>query len=157
MKALIIKMMKTPFLMKFLMNLYPPFIGAGIRTVYVSPDFQTIRVRMKMRWYNRNYVGVHFGGSLYAMTDPFFMLILMQKLGWEYIVWDKGASIDFVKPGLTAVTAEFNIDSATIKDIKKKAQKDKYLPEFSVNVLDEHGNVIAMVNKILYVKKKQSY
>ena len=71
------------------LNLYPPYWGTGIFVKKISPDFREIIVQMKMTWYNRNYVNTHFGGSLYSMTDPFFMLMLMQILGKEYIVWDK--------------------------------------------------------------------
>src|SRR4051812_33729390 len=87
------------WLLRFLGNLYPPFFAAGIRIERISPDFREMDIGMKLHWYNKNYVGTHFGGSLYAMTDPFFMMILIQKLGSDYIVWDKGAKIDFKKPG----------------------------------------------------------
>ncbi|MBI3536769.1 MAG: DUF4442 domain-containing protein, partial [Chloroflexi bacterium] len=62
------------------LNLYPPFVGAGIRSK-ISRDHRRIEVWMKLRWYNLNAVGTHFGGSLYAMCDPWFMLILIKALG----------------------------------------------------------------------------
>ena len=36
-----------------------------------AEDYRHARVELRQRWYNRNYVGTHFGGSLFAMTDPF--------------------------------------------------------------------------------------
>ena len=30
-------------------------------------------VKLTLRWYNRNYVGTHFSGNLFTMTDPFYM------------------------------------------------------------------------------------
>jgi len=65
---------------------------AGIRVRRISADFQTIDVEMPLRFWNRNYVGTHFGGSLYSMCDPFFMVMLMENLGPDYIVWDKAAT-----------------------------------------------------------------
>src|SRR5271169_6594091 len=96
-------------LFKFLSNIYIPYLGTGIVVKSVSPDYREIFVQMKLRWYNRNYVGTHFGGSLYAMTDPFFMLMLISILGEEFVVWDKSAHIDFIKPGKGTVTARFLI------------------------------------------------
>jgi acyl-coenzyme A thioesterase PaaI-like protein len=87
----------SPTLFKRLLNLYPPYIGAGIKVEYVSKDWRELHVSMALRWYNRNAVGTHFGGSLYAMIDPHVMLLLMQLLGKDYQVWDKSASIEFVK------------------------------------------------------------
>jgi len=87
--------MKRVFLLR-LMNLWPPFLGAGVR---VSPDLTSIKVEMRLRFWNQNYVGTHFGGSLFSMTDPFLGLMLFENLGANYVVLDKAASIRFTKPG----------------------------------------------------------
>jgi len=121
----------------------------------VSADYKEIIVHMKMRWYNRNYVNTHFGGSLYAMTDPFFMVMLIQVLGKQYIVWDKAVHIDFIKPGQGKVTARFIIKEEQIDNIlEKTADGQKYLPEFSVDIKDEAGDTVARVTKTLYIRKK---
>ena len=137
------------------LNLYPPYWGTGIIVKKISPDFREIVVQMKMKWYNRNYVNTHFGGSLYSMTDPFFMLMLIKILGKEYVVWDKAAHIDFIKPGLGTVTAKFVISDEQIKDIiAKTADGQKYLPEFTVDIKSRKGNKVARVIKTLYIRKK---
>jgi hypothetical protein len=53
-------------------NLYPPYLGAGVRITRISDDFRDVEVEMPLRFYNRNYFGTHFGGSLYSMCDPFY-------------------------------------------------------------------------------------
>jgi len=83
----------SPRLFKFLINLYPPYLGTGVNVDYISPDWQALNVSMALRWYNRNAVGTQFGGSLYSMVDPHIMLLLMKVLGKGYVVWDKSASI----------------------------------------------------------------
>jgi len=151
-------MMKTqmnPNFFKLLLNVYPPYWGTGIVVKKISPDYKEIIVQMKMRWYNRNYVKTHFGGSLYAMTDPFFMLMLLQILGKEYIVWDKAAHIEFIRPGRGTLTAKFIITDEEIGNIlKNTADGQKYLPEFSVDIKDEADETVASVTKILYLRKK---
>ena len=104
---------------------------------------------------NRNIVGTHFGGSLYAMCDPWFMLILMRLLGRDYIVWDKAASIRFLRPGRGTVTATFHIPQERVEEIRLAADNgEKIEPIFSVDVLDEQGETVAHVEKLLYVRKK---
>ena len=143
-------------ILKFGMNLWPPFLGAGIKVNTYRADSRKVVVSMKLRWYNRNYVGTHFGGSLAAMTDPFYMLMLIHILGNEYTVWDKTSTIDFIAPGRGLVTARFRLKDEQIKEIKENTAKgDAYLPEFSVDIVNESGEVIATVKKILYVRKKQ--
>src|ERR1700756_5624688 len=136
-------------------NLGPPFLGAGIRVKHIPADMKTIYVEMKVRWWNANYVGTHFGGSLFAMTDAFYMLMLMANLGGDYIVWDKAASIRYRKPGKGKVHAEFRLTDAQLDDIREKVKSlPKYEPAFSVEIRDEQGTVIAEVEKLLHVRKK---
>ena len=143
-------------LFKLLSNIYIPYLGTGIIVKSVSPDYREICVQMKLRWYNRNYVGTHFGGSLYAMTDPFFMLMLISILGEEFVVWDKSAHIDFIKPGQGTVTAKFLITKEQIADIiHNTSGGQKYLPKFSVDIENEAGEKVARVVKTIYIKKKR--
>ena len=143
--------------LRWLINLWPPFLGAGIRVTHLQPDWKAIDVEMKLRFWNRNYVGTHFGGSLYAMTDPFYMLMLIENLGQDYIVWDKSANIRFRKPGKGTVSAAFRLSDQQIDDLRRELQtREKIEPAFSVVVTDETGTVIAEVEKLLYVRKKVS-
>jgi hypothetical protein len=136
-------------------NLWPPFLGAGIRVIRIAPEMKAVDVEMKLRWWNANYVGTHFGGSLYAMTDPFYMLMLMANLGRDYIVWDKAGSIRYRRPGRGTVRAEFRVSDAQLNDIREKLKTlPKYEPMFQVEVKDEHGTVMAEVEKLLHIRKK---
>ena len=136
-------------------NFWPPFLGAGIRAKYIAPDMKAVDIEMKLRFWNANYVGTHFGGSLFAMTDAFYMLMLMANLGRDYIVWDKAATIRYKKPGKGRVRAEFRLSDSQIEDIREKLKTlPKYEPVFTVEVKDEAGVVIAEVEKLLHVRKK---
>ncbi|MEY4631330.1 MAG: hypothetical protein RIQ81_1450 [Pseudomonadota bacterium] len=138
-----------------MINWWPPFRFAGIRVTRFSTDFREVDVELRMAWWNRNYVGVHFGGSLYAMTDPFFMLMIMQNLGPDYIVWDKAAKIRFRKPGRGTVTAKFRITEQDLASIRHAvAGGDKTEPVFHVQVCNAEGNVVTEVEKTIYVKLK---
>ncbi len=77
----------------WLINFYPPFIGAGVRLSDVNKDRTRLVTTMNLRWYNRNVYKTHFGGSLYTMCDPFFVFILAHRMGNDYILWDQSASI----------------------------------------------------------------
>jgi acyl-coenzyme A thioesterase PaaI-like protein len=136
-------------------NFYPPFLGAGIRVLHKQSDDCTIKVQLKLTRFNLNAVGTHFGGSLYAMCDPFFMLILLEHMGRDYIVWDKAASIQFLKPGRGTVTATFHIAPEQIAELRAQADREgKIEPLFNGDVIDEQGEVVARVEKRLYIRKR---
>ena len=137
------------------MNFYPPYLGAGVNIAAMTDDMRYIRVEMPLRFYNRNYVGTHFGGSLYSMCDPFYMLMLIENLGPDYIVWDRAASIEFEKPGKGTVSAEFELTQKRIDEIRRACQSgDKTEPVFDVDIVDDAGDVVATVEKVLYVRPK---
>jgi acyl-coenzyme A thioesterase PaaI-like protein len=141
----------------YLMNLYPPYLGAGIRIVHVARDLCTFEVRMPLTWFNRNYLGTHFGGSLYSLCDPFYVLILAENLGPSYVVWDKAAAIRFRRPGRGRVTARFHVPAERIAEIRAAADRGEVIePVFTAQVLDREGRLVAEVEKLLYVRRKQA-
>lgn len=147
---------KHPHIFKHMINIYPPYVGAGIKVDEVNFDTGVIRITMGLNKLNQNIVGTQFGGSLYSMTDPFIMLLLMQKLGNEYVVWDKSASIDFIKAGKTAVTADIAISDeevAMIKDLAKDGEP--VFRDYTVEIKDKNGVIVAKVEKKLYIRLRE--
>lgn len=140
----------------FLWNYWPPFWGTGIHIDSVSPDFLFVRVCLKWRLWTRNYVGTQFGGSIYAMTDAFYMVMLLQNLGPDYIVWDKAATVRFRKPGRSTLIAEFSLTCDDILAIQKRlAAESKMDWERDVIVKNLAGETIAEIHKVLSIRKKE--
>jgi acyl-coenzyme A thioesterase PaaI-like protein len=139
----------------WVMRFYPPYLGAGIRVRNIDPSLRSIEVVLPLRPWTRNFVGTQFGGSLYSMCDPFFMLLVMMRLGPEYTVWDKSARIDFLKPGMSAVRARFEVSDDQLQRIKDGVERQgKVNPVFEVTVTDFEGEPIARVTKTLSVRKR---
>ena len=136
------------------MSLYPPFIGAGVRVRRLPGDPPGFESRMKLRFWNANYYGSHYGGSLYTMCDPFFVLILASALGPGYAVWDKAATIRFRRPGRGTVGARFEIPREKVDEIRAAADRgEKLEPTFVAEVRDEKGDLVAEVEKVLSVRR----
>jgi acyl-coenzyme A thioesterase PaaI-like protein len=135
-----------------MLSFYPPYLGAGIRVRRLPDGFEA---RMRLRPYNRNYFGTHFGGSLYSMCDPFFALALVERLGPGYTVWDKAAEIRFLRPGTGTVRARFEIPPARVEEIRAEAERaGRAEPRFAVEVLNEAGEAVARIDKLLSVKRR---
>ncbi|MEM9088737.1 MAG: DUF4442 domain-containing protein [Cyanobacteria bacterium P01_F01_bin.53] len=146
----------NPRAAKLLLNFYGPYLGAGVRVRYISPDWKEIRVSMKLHFYNRNAVGTHFGGSLYSMVDPHVMLMLMHLLGEDYVVWDKAAKVEFVSPGKGTVSSKISIQEDELREIIYFTNSgEAYFPEFDIQVLNQEGGLVAKIRKTLYVRKKR--
>jgi acyl-coenzyme A thioesterase PaaI-like protein len=140
-----------------LLNLYPPFLGAGIRIKDVNRERTRFKVIMVNFWLNKNAYGSHFGGSLYSMCDPFFIFILHANLGNNYIYWDKSAKIEYIRPARGTVSAVFEIGHETINDIKKAVDDElKKTFTFNVDVKDKEDKIVAKVEKTIYIKRKNT-
>lgn len=143
-------------LLRWIFNLWPPFAAAGIHVTRISEDWRQARVELRMRPWNRNYVGTHYGGNLFSMTDPFWMIMTLQSLGRDYIVWDQAGGIDFLKPGRGTVSAEFQLDEAVLETMRAAtANGARYLHWFETDIVDARGDVVARVRKQVYVRRKR--
>ncbi len=137
------------------MNLWPPFLFSGIHVAAIAEDWRSARVELRMRPWNRNYVGTHFGGSLFAMTDPFWMILVKERLGGGHFVWDQAGEIEFLKPGRGTVHARFELDDDTVEAIRAAtADGAKHLRWFETEVVDSEGDTVARVRKQVYARRK---
>ena len=135
--------------------MYPPFLGMGVSVRSFRDDFTRFEVELRARWYNRNLFGTHFGGSLYSMADPFFVFIITMNLGSGYIVWDKSATIEFLKPAKGTILGVFEISNNRLEEIRVEVDdlgKNTY--HFESDLVDETGQAVARVSKEVYVRSK---
>ncbi|MDA0149266.1 DUF4442 domain-containing protein [Vibrio sp. LaRot3] len=147
-----------PRVVRFALNSWPPFWGAGIKIVSISRDFRQVKMKLKLRWWNKNANRTQYGGSIFSVTDPVYSLMLMGILGEQYYVWDKEASINFIRPGKGDLFADFELSSAQLDEIYQQTSNgDKSFPEFVIHVKDAKGEVVAEVQRKLYVRKKPQH
>ena len=137
-------------------NLWPCIRGTGARVTFIASDWSEMRVRLPLSWRTRNYVGTIFGGSLYASVDPFYMLMLMQRLGAAYVVWDKAASVRFRKPGRSTLQATFRLDEPELAEIRRLLlEHPKVDRTYLVQLVDEKGVMHAEVEKVIHISLRQ--
>lgn len=145
----------SPRTLRRVMNLWPPYLFTGVRVLAIADDWRSARVALRLTRWNRNYVGTQFGGSLFAMSDPFWMLLAMHRLGRDYIVWDKAGAIDFLAPGRTDVYADFALDDVVVEELRAAAAGgERVLRWFETELKTAEGEVVARVRKQLYVRLK---
>ena len=148
---------KQPQLFRAVMSLYPPYLGAGVRVVKVAKDFGEVVVELRASKLNGNAFGTHFGGSLYSMTDPFYALMLVAKLGRDYIIWDKSAQIDFVRPGIGTVSARFVLSDEQVEEIRvATASGGKFEPVYRLDIRNKDNKVVARVTKTLHIRRRDA-
>jgi hypothetical protein len=143
---------------RFGMNIYPMFFATGGRLLFLKADFSHAIVRLKLNLWTRNYVGTIFGGSMFSAADPFHMVLLINCIGKNYIVWDKSAKIDFKKPGKGTLKAEFIYTPEELKNITDTADKNgNYEFKKAVSWIDQKGEVVSTYEKVIYVATKEHF
>ncbi|MGF1722749.1 DUF4442 domain-containing protein [Vibrio kyushuensis] len=147
-----------PEIVRFALNIWPPFWGPGIKILSISDDFREVSMKLKLRWWNKNANRTQYGGSIFSLTDPVYSLMLMGILGEQYFVWDKEASISFIKPGGSDLYADFMISQPQLDSIFEATMNgDKCFPEFVIHVKDKNGEIVSEVQRKLYVRKKPKF
>lgn len=143
---------------RLFLNVWPCIRGGGGRVTYIAEDFTVLKVKLPLSWRTRNLVGTIYGGSLYASTDPFFMLMLMHILGKDYVVWDKGCTIRFKRPAKETLYAEFRITPEMVEMVKTQVAKEQEITfTWQVAYRDRHGKAYAEFDKVMYVATKNFY
>lgn len=139
----------------YLWNFWPPFFGAGIKVDSITSDMMNARMLLKKRFWNRNIVGTQYGGSIYSMTDPIYMAMLLHHLNRDYIVWDKSASVRFKKPGKTDLIADFKLTPEDLADIKNRLKSEPKIDwERNIQIFDKDQNLVAEVSKVIHIRNK---
>lgn len=146
---------RSDLLLKFA-NFWPPFLFSGIKIEKKAQDFRHVVVRLKFRFYNANYVNTQFGGTMFMMTDPFYMIMLIRNLGREYLVWDKAATINYLKPGKTDLIAEFTLSDEELEHIRSEVrEKGKTDWTKRVEIKNIHNEIVATVDRTINIKLKK--
>jgi len=149
-------MAMTPRKLRRVLRWWPPFVFSGIRVIEIADDWSSARIELRRRWYTANYVGTHFGGSLFAMTDPFWMILVMETLGRDYVVWDKAADIEFIKAVREPVYATIQVDPVAIAELRAaSAGGEKVLRWFESEIRTASGELVARSRKQLHVRLKR--
>lgn len=138
------------------MSLWIPNLFSGIRVRSFSQDWTSATVELHVTVFTRNYVKTAFGGSMSAMTDPYFFMLVMHQLGRDYVVWDTRGEIEFVKPGRGVLTAHFHVPRERAEEIRVRAHGGAKVREwFETVITDREGDVVARVRREVYVREKK--
>ena len=143
--------------MRWRFNFFPAYRGTGARITYIADNFREVRIELPLNWRTRNYVGTTYGGSMYGAVDPIYMVMLIQLLGRNYIVWDKAAVIRFKKPGRTTLFARVQIDNSEVETIRALlAEQPKIDRVYHLQLTDGAGVVHADVEKTVHIRLRDT-
>ncbi len=150
---------KSSTLFKYGFTLSPMYRRTTGKILAVSEDLHRVSLKIPLSLKNKNYVGSIFGGSLFAATDPIYMIQLIQILGENYVVWDKETTIKFKKPAFKDAYAVFIFDSNEIEDIKSRVQLEKEINFIKKLKITDKEKVVTFseVQKTIYVADKNFY
>ena len=152
------KFFRPDQIFKFGFNISPMYRRSVGRVKFVSKDLRSVRVEIPINYKNRNYAGSIFGGSLFAATDPIYMIQLIQILGNDYVVWDKSAFIDYKKPARSRAYALFEFSTSEIEHIKEVTAKEgRYDIIKHLDITSAKGDVFAKLEKTIFISTKAYY
>lgn len=137
-------------------NLFPAYRGTGGHLTFIAADWTEVRLELPLNWRTRNYVGTIFGGSMYGAVDPIYMLMLIKRLGPDYVIWDKEASIRFRRPGRATLYARFVLHDDEVAEIRSRLDVEPVLERsWRVELTDRTGTVHAVVDKLIHIRRKR--
>ncbi len=151
-------MMVSERTLKWALSLYPPLLFQRICVKKFHKGFKGVDVKISNSFLNRNYNGSIFGGTIYAATDPFYAILfdqLMQRKGYKCRVWLKSASIQYIKPGMSALYFTITITDEMIAEAEKALIKTgKFVKAYPMELFNKQGELCATVMNEVYLRNK---
>jgi acyl-coenzyme A thioesterase PaaI-like protein len=143
-------------LMRWRLNWFPAYRATGARIAYIAADWREVRVRLPLTRRTRNYVGTIYGGAMYSAADPLYMVMLIELLGPRYVVWDKAATIRFLRPGRTTLYASCSVTGEELDALRSEVDAEgRAEREYTIELKDAAGEVHAVVEKLLSIRKRK--
>lgn len=146
--------------LKWGLRFYPPLLFQRIWVKKFHQGFRGADVKIYKSLFNKNYNGSIFGGTIYAATDPFYALLfdqLLQRQGFKIRVWLKSASIQYLKPGRSALYFTILITDEMLNDaIEALNTSGKFVKAYPMEIKNRDGEVCATVMNEVYVRNLHS-
>ena len=145
-----------PWQLRWMLNLYPPFLAQRIRAVECAPDFLRLKLKVKRSIWTRNLNGTTFGGTLYAACDPVYPLMYWQALGrrgLELQTWTLAAEIEFKKPAATTVELDFRLTEQDLAEAQEELERrGKSVRSHPGEARDRDGELCARASAVSYLR-----
>lgn len=139
-------------------NLHPAIRGTGSFMTHLSANWQEAHIVLPLWFRTRNYLGTLFGGSMFAAADPVLLVMLIKILGPDYVVWDKSASIRYVRPGTGTLYLRFLVTETDLTTIREAvAVQGKTDHRFFLEYRNAAGELISRVEKVLFLADKARF
>ncbi|MBO6605454.1 PaaI family thioesterase [Psychroserpens sp.] len=152
------RFVKPATIYKYGFNWSPMYRRTTAKIIEVSEDLHKVVITLKLNWKNRNYAGSIFGGSMLSATDPIYMIMLIQILGNDYVVWDKAVEATYRRPAKDQIFGKFEFSKDEISKLKEDVLTYKEVTlEKTMHLVDKNDKVVASFNKTLYIADKGFY
>lgn len=147
-----------PGSLKFILNIFPPFLFSRIIVKRFSKDYREATVRIRRTRLNKNLNSTIFGGTLYSAADPIYALMywqIFEHRGHRLEAWTRTARIEFLKPGDGHLTLQFALSDMDIQSAEEQLlQNGKIQRWHTVNALNKHGEICTAVHVEIYIRMR---
>lgn len=149
--------MQTPrFLLRIILNLFPPLLFNRIVLKEISNDFMEMKVVLRKAVFNINFHKTIFGGSIFSACDPYFPTmyyhIFLNKKR-KLIIWIKAAEIQYIKPANTTLKLYFKITKKDVEITEENLNtKGKYEIWHTVEAINKKGVICARAKILIYLR-----
>ncbi len=132
----------------------PSTANTGAEITHISKDLQHVSLTIPLNEKTRNMMGIIYGGVMYSATDAIYLTMLWYRLGLDYMLIDKCADVQYLRPGLGDLTVDFHLPEETVQSIIKELETNKStLREFVIDIKDEKQKTVCKITKSIYIRK----
>ena len=144
------------FVIKFVLNIFPPLLFNRIVLKEISDDFLEMKVVLRRALFNINFHKTIFGGSIFSACDPYFPTMyyhIFANKKRKLIIWLKSAEIQYLKPADSTLKLDFKITKEDIHLAENTLnEKGKFEIWHTVEAINKKGVVCARAKMQVYLR-----
>lgn len=149
--------MQVPrFLLKTVLNLFPPLLFNRIVLKEISNDFMQMKVVLRRALFNMNFHKTIFGGSIFSACDPYFPTMyyhIFANKNRKLIIWLKSAEIQYLRPADSSLKLHFEITKEKVEKVENALDKiGKTEIWHTVEAINKKGVICAKANMLVYLR-----
>ncbi len=140
-------------LMKHFYSL-PSTANTGAEVTYISENLDHVSLTIPLNDKTKNMMGIIYGGIMYSATDFVYLTMLWYRLGLDYMLIDKSAEVQYLRPGLGDLSVDFYLPEETVQSIIDELKTEKStLREFIIEIKDNKQKTVCKITKSIYIRK----
>lgn len=135
-------------------NFLPSYRMTGGWITHLSDDWREVRVKLPYNIWTRSYVNTIYCGAMFSAITPFYAAMILFNLPPQHQVWDKCATIHYLKPGRGTLYSHIVLTQDELDTIGALLEDNRSIERtYRLTLVDADDTLHATLDQTVYIRR----